>query len=71
MAYLDEIDVGDEVTVTDLRDGEKHKGIVLAVLPGGTKKTPDPSEDRVLVQYDHNSVVVRVAPNFVTLEEGE
>jgi hypothetical protein len=66
MAYMDELSLGDRVTVTDLRRGTKHDGTIVALCPDETGG----ANSRVEVAYD-SGVVVRVGPGFVALHMGE
>lgn len=66
MAYMDEIEVGDGVTVTDLRTGTVHHGKVEELRPDATGG----QTSKVIVRYD-NGVTVSVGPGFVKLDKGE
>lgn len=67
MAYMDEIEVGDRVTVTDLRTGSNHDGTVEKLVPDETGSNVC---SKVHVRYDSGGVV-SVGPGFVTLHVGE
>lgn len=63
---MDELEVGDGVTVTDLRTGKRHHGVIEALHPDPFRG-PD---SRVIVRYD-SGALVRVGPSFVRLDDGE
>ena len=59
---MDELRVGEDCTVTDLRTGTSHRGIITYLEPDATGG-PD---SKVQVTYDDGRRV-RVGPGFVTL----
>lgn len=66
MAYMDEIELGDDVLVTDLQTGKTYEGRVVALHPDATGG-PDSKVD---VEYTSGRLV-RVGPSFITLKSGE
>lgn len=66
MAYMEEIDVGDRVSVTDLRTGKRHEGTVEKLVPDVTRGF----YSVVYIRLD-SGAFIGVSPGRVTLQVGE